>query len=197
MEFEIRTTLLNPKYLGPLKGNAAGSNWIASRMQNIFGILTISGNKLNKELGNQMSNTLLDLAGGVSDASDAYGEGCKLGAGDQAACTFGAVEPSSILYNGCYILSNLTAASVVEFDYNPYYWDIANIHVPHVTVTYTNGEDPAQNFNMFVNGEVTGTTINGSLPDVVAKANELYADNIYLSDTTATSYFRSEILYWC
>lgn len=73
MEFEIRTTLLNPKYLGPLKGNAAGSNWIASRMQNIFGILTISGNKLNKELGNQMSNTLLDLAGGVSDASDAYG----------------------------------------------------------------------------------------------------------------------------
>lgn len=120
---------------------------------------------------------------------EASGEGCKLGAGDQAACSFGAVEPSSILYNGCYILSNLTASSVVEFDYNPYYWDIANVHVPHVTVTYTNGEDPAQNFNMFVNGEVSSTTINGSLPDVVAKANELYADNIYLSDTTATSYW--------
>ena len=120
---------------------------------------------------------------------EASGEGCKLGAGDQATCGFGAVEPSSILYNGCYILSNLTPASVVEFDYNPYYWDIANIHVPHVTVTYTNGEDPAQNFNMFVNGEVTATGVNKSLPDVLAKANELYADNMYLSDTTATSYW--------
>jgi len=120
---------------------------------------------------------------------EASGEGCKLGAGDQAACTFGAVEPSSILYNGCYILSNLTAASVVEFDYNPYYWDIANVHVPHVTVTYTNGEDPAQAFNMFVNGETTYTTVNKSLPDVKAKAEADYAENMYLSDTTATSYW--------
>ena len=120
---------------------------------------------------------------------ESSGEGCKLGAGDQANCGFGAVEPSSILYNGCYLLTNLTAASVVEFDYNPYYWDIANVHVPHVTVTYTNGEDPAQNFTMFVNGEVTSTGINKALPDVLAKANELYADNMFLSDTTATSYW--------
>lgn len=73
MEFEIRTTLLNPKYLGPLKGTAAGMNWIAARMQNTFGILTISGNKLNKELGDQMSDTLLDLVGDVKDASTSYG----------------------------------------------------------------------------------------------------------------------------
>ena len=42
---------------------------------------------------------------------------------------------------------------------------------------------------MFVNGEVTATGINGSLPDVVAKADELYKDNQYKSMTTATSYW--------
>jgi ABC-type oligopeptide transport system substrate-binding subunit len=42
---------------------------------------------------------------------------------------------------------------------------------------------------MFVNGEVTSTTVNQSLPDVVAKANELYGDNQYISMTTATSYW--------
>ena len=102
---------------------------------------------------------------------------------------FGTVEPSSILYNGCYILSSLVASQEVKFDANPNYHDAENVHVKHVTVTYSNGEDPAQNFNMFVNGEVTSTSINGSLPDVVAKANELYADNQYKSMTTATSYW--------
>ena len=59
----------------------------------------------------------------------------------------------------------------------------------HVVVTYTDGKDPAQNFNMFVNGEVNATAINSSLPDVVAKADELYKDNQYKSMTTATSFW--------
>ena len=102
---------------------------------------------------------------------------------------FGAVDASSILYNGCYILSSLVSAQEVRFDANPNYYDAENVFVKHVVVSYTNGEDPAQNFNMFVNGEVTSSAINGSLPDVVAKANELYADNQYKSMTTATSYW--------
>ena len=102
---------------------------------------------------------------------------------------FGAVEPSSILYNGCYILSSLVPAQEVKFDANPNYYDAANVFVKHVTVTYTDGQDPAQNFNMFVNGEVTSASINSSLPDVVAKADELYKDNQYKSMTTATSYW--------
>ena len=102
---------------------------------------------------------------------------------------FGAVTPDSILYNGCYILSSLVPSQEVRFDANPNYYDADHVYVKHVVVTYTNGEDPAQNFNMFVNGEVTATTINYSLPDVVAKANELYADNIYTSMTTSTSYW--------
>ncbi len=102
---------------------------------------------------------------------------------------FGAVTPDSILYNGCYILSSLVPSQEVRFDANPNYYDAAHVYVQHVVVTYTNGEDPAQNFNMFVNGEVTATAINSSLPDVVAKANELYADNQYISMTTSTSFW--------
>lgn len=102
---------------------------------------------------------------------------------------FGAVEASSILYNGCYILSSLVAAQEVRFDANPNYYDKDNVFVQHVVVSYTDGSDPAQNFNMFVNGEVTATAINSSLPDVVAKADELYKDNQYKSMTTASSYW--------
>ena len=102
---------------------------------------------------------------------------------------FGAVQADSILYNGCYILSSLVPAQEVRFDANPLYYDAKNVFVQHVVVTYTNGEDPAQNFNMFVNGEVTATAINSTLPDVVAKADELYKDNQYKSMTTATSFW--------
>lgn len=102
---------------------------------------------------------------------------------------FGAVEPDSILYNGCYILSSLVPAQEVRFDANPNYYDAKNVFVQHVVVTYSDGKDPAQNFNMFVNGEVTSTTVNQSLPEVVAKAAELYPDNQYRSMTTATSYW--------
>ena len=102
---------------------------------------------------------------------------------------FGAVQPDSILYNGCYILTSLVPAQEVRFEANPNYYDAANVFVKNVVVTYSDGQDPAQNFNMFVNGEVTSTTINQSLPEVVAKANELYPDNQYKSMTTATSYW--------
>ena len=102
---------------------------------------------------------------------------------------FGAVQPDSILYNGCYILSSLVPAQEVRFDANPNYYDKDNVFVQHVVVTYSDGKDPAQNFNMFVNGEVTSTAINQSLPEVKAKADELYKDNQYKSMTTATSFW--------
>ena len=102
---------------------------------------------------------------------------------------FGAVEKDSILYNGCYILSSLVASQEVKFDKNPLYYDKENVFIDHVLVTFTDGKEQDQNFNMFVKGEVTATSINSSLPQVVAKADELYKDNQYKSMTTATSYW--------
>ncbi len=102
---------------------------------------------------------------------------------------FGAVTPDSILYNGCYLLSSLVPAQEVRFDANPNYYDKDNVFVQHVVVSYYDGQDPAQNFNMFVNGEVTSTAINQALPEVKAKADELYGKNQYKSMTTATSFW--------
>lgn len=102
---------------------------------------------------------------------------------------FGGTQPDSILYNGCYILSSLVPAQEVRFDANPNYYDAGNVYVQHVVVTYSDGKDPAQNFNMFVNGEVTSSAVNQSLPEVVEKANELYPDNQYTSMTTASTFW--------
>ena len=102
---------------------------------------------------------------------------------------FGAVEADSILYNGGYILSSLVPAQEVRFDAKPNYYDADNIFVQHVVVTYSDGKDPAQNYNMFVNGEVTSTAINQALPEVKEDADKRYPDNQYKSMTTATSYW--------
>ncbi len=102
---------------------------------------------------------------------------------------FGAVDPSSILYNGCYILSSVVPGQEVKFDANPLYYDKENVLVQHVTVTYTDGNDPMQNFNMFVNGEVTTTAIQLGQPEMVAKANELYPNNQYKGMTNSTSFW--------
>ena len=102
---------------------------------------------------------------------------------------FGAVDPSSILYNGCYILSSVVPGQEVKFDANPLYYDKENVHVKHVTVTYTDGKDPMQNFNMFVNGEVTSTAVQLGQPEMVAKANELFPNNQFKGMTTSTSFW--------
>ena len=48
---------------------------------------------------------------------------------------FGAVDASSILYNGAYILSSLVPAQEVRFDANPNYYDKDNVFVQHVVVS--------------------------------------------------------------
>ena len=102
---------------------------------------------------------------------------------------FGKVEPSGILYNGCYILTSVVAGQEVKFDKNQKYYDKDNVFVEHVKVTYTDGKQADQNFNMFVNAEVNSTAINGSLPQVVEVADRDFKDNQYKSMTTATSFW--------
>ena len=74
IEFEIRTMLLNPKYYTPLiTGGGAGMNSYAARFQNMFGGLTVSNNKLDKQLGNQLSDTLLGMSGSIDGATTSAG----------------------------------------------------------------------------------------------------------------------------
>lgn len=140
--------------------------------------------------GNKLTYTLTKPCG-YFDGMTTYGILFPVNAEflESKGSDFGAVEPDSILYNGCYILTSLVPSQEVRFDANPNYYDAKNVFVQHVVVTYSDGKDPAQNFNMFVNGEVTSTSVNQSLPEVKAKADELFADNQYKSMTTATSFW--------
>ncbi|MBQ1476872.1 MAG: peptide ABC transporter substrate-binding protein [Erysipelotrichaceae bacterium] len=102
---------------------------------------------------------------------------------------FGTVDPSKILYNGIYLLSNLTAKSVIEMVTNPNYYDLENVHVNKVTVTYTDGSDPTQAWKMYVNGETTSAGVQKAVPEIYDEAMEKFPDNIYKSDTTSTSFW--------
>ncbi len=102
---------------------------------------------------------------------------------------FGAVDPSAILYNGCYILTSLVAKQELKLDENPNYYDKANLFVKHVVITFSDFSDSSQTWNSFKNGETTSVAINSNLPDVVKEADELYKDNQYKTLTTSTSYW--------
>ena len=61
LEFEIRSVLLNPQYYDDLTTTAAGMNSYASRFQNFYATTVLGGQKLNTELGNQLSETILKI----------------------------------------------------------------------------------------------------------------------------------------
>ena len=74
IEFEIRTMLLNPKYyMSLVTGGGAGMNSYAARIQNMFGGLTVSNNKLGKEIGTQLANELLGMDGYIDGATTSAG----------------------------------------------------------------------------------------------------------------------------
>ena len=52
-----------------------------------------------------------------------------------------ATDPSSILYNGPYLLKSLVAKSSVEFEKNPNYWDKDNVHIDKVKLSFWDGQD--------------------------------------------------------
>ena len=48
-------------------------NWVATRYQNMFGTLTVANNKLDKQLGNQLTDSLLGIAQGIGDETTSVG----------------------------------------------------------------------------------------------------------------------------
>ena len=74
IEFEIRSMLLNPKYYMPLvTGGGTGMNSYASRIQNMFGGLTVANDKLGTEVGNQLANELLGMNQYIDGATTSAG----------------------------------------------------------------------------------------------------------------------------
>lgn len=109
------------------------------------------------------------------------GSGCALGKPSKDDCTFGALSPDSILYNGGYIISNYTAKSKIELTKNANYWDADHVYINNVTFTYEDGSDDHAIINGFEAGNYTtgvflGTWSNDNFKQYLDK----YKDNVYL-----------------
>lgn len=95
---------------------------------------------------------------------ESKGEGCKLGAYDANKCSFGATDPSSILYNGPYFLTNFTTKSKIEYTKNENYWDKDNVHIKKVNLIFDDGSDSHSIIKGFEAGNYVAAGISGTWP---------------------------------
>lgn len=103
---------------------------------------------------------------------------------------FGSTDPSSILVNGAYYLSEYTAKSSMAFTKNDAYWDADNVTLDEVKLTYYDGEDVGSLYTNFDKGTYTAATLNPNDPSY-ADAKKKYPDAITYGMQDTTTYFAS------
>ena len=101
---------------------------------------------------------------------------------------FGKVDPSSILYNGPFLMKSFVSKSVIEFKKNPNYWDEKNVFVDDVKLSYYDGSDQDALARNFVEGVYSYARLypNSSSFEGIKEKNK---DNIIYSMQNATSYY--------
>ena len=101
---------------------------------------------------------------------------------------FGSVDPSSILYNGPFLLKSLTSKSSMEFVKNPNYYDKDKVSLEHVKLTYYDGSDQESLIRNFSDGAYSGARLYPNTSGFAA-VKKKYEDNILYSPQDATSYY--------
>ena len=101
---------------------------------------------------------------------------------------FGSVKPSSILYNGPYLLKSLTAKSSMEFAKNPHYYDKKNVHLDNIKLTYYDGSDQEALIRNFTEGAYSAARLYPNSSSF-ASVKKQYNNNIIYSLQDATSYY--------
>ncbi|MGT2743408.1 peptide ABC transporter substrate-binding protein [Streptococcus plurextorum] len=101
---------------------------------------------------------------------------------------FGSVDPSSILVNGAYFLSEYTAKSSMSFTKNDNYWDKDNVKVTEVKLTYYDGSDVSSLYNNFDKEKYTVAPLFPTDPSY-QDAKDKYADSITYGLQDTTTYF--------
>ena len=113
-------------------------------------------------------------------------QGGKFGAEYDPEAVYG-TDPDHIAYCGPYLVTNATEKNTIVFKANPSYWNADNINVHTITWLYTDGTDPTKTYNDYKDGVLDGVNLNTSTLEL-AKADGLFDDYAYLTDTDATSY---------
>lgn len=103
---------------------------------------------------------------------------------------FGSTDPSSILVNGAYFLSEYTAKTSMSFTKNDAYWDVDNLTLDEVKLTYFDGEDIGSLYTNFDKGAYNVATLNPNDP-TYADAKKKYPDAITYGMQDTTTYFAS------
>lgn len=120
---------------------------------------------------------------------ESKGSGCRLGSPDLSNCSFGNLNPESILYNGAYRLTNFTSKSVIEYTANEEYWDADSVHIPKVKMIYSESLDPTSLFLAFERGEITSAPIDVYNAAIYAFAKKKYGDSIFVTETSSATAF--------
>ena len=101
---------------------------------------------------------------------------------------YGAPTPSSILYNGPYLLKSLTSKSVIEYEKNPNYWDKDNVKIDNIKLTFYDGSDQESLIRSFTQGAYTTARLFPTSSNFESTKKE-YGDKIVYSPQEATSYY--------
>ena len=96
-------------------------------------------------------------------------------------------DPSSILYNGPFLLKSIVAKSSVEFEKNPNYWDKDNVHINKVKLSFWDGQDTNKPTEAFKDGSFTMARLfptSASYPET----EKAFKDNIVYTQQDSTTY---------
>ena len=96
-------------------------------------------------------------------------------------------DPSSILYNGPFLLKSIVAKSSVEFEKNPNYWDKENVHIGKVKLSYWDGQDTNKPTEAFKDGSFTMARLfptSASYPET----EKAFKDNIVYTQQDSSTF---------
>ena len=93
-------------------------------------------------------------------------------------------DPTSILYNGPYLLKALTTKSSIEFTKNENYWDKDNVYFDTVKLTYDDGTDQESLERNFTDGVYNLARLYPTSSNY-SKVEKQYKDNIFYTQPGA------------
>ena len=98
-----------------------------------------------------------------------------------------AADPTSLLYNGPFLLKSITSKSSIEFAKNPNYWDKDNVHVSDVKLTYFDGQDQGKPAEQFAKGALSAARL-APTSATFSKVEKEFKDNIVYTPQDSSSY---------
>ena len=93
-------------------------------------------------------------------------------------------DPSSILYNGPFLMKSITAKSAVEYQKNENYWDKENVHINTIKLAYFDGQDQDALARNFKDGAYTVARVYPTSSNYAGIEKD-FKDNIYFTSPAA------------